>query len=88
MRRQSGTRGGQPTRNNLPGLPGDLGWLLLVTLAVIVTALLNGPAAGAGLLRASEDRSAAPVQASAHPSYAAGHIDFAPGDDGTGRGPI
>ena len=75
MRRQSSTHGSHPAfRDRSPGTTGDLWWLLLVTLAVIVSALLSGPAAGAGLLRASEDRSAAPVQASAHPSYAAGHI--------------
>jgi len=75
MRRQSRTTGSEPFfRDNSPGTAGDLWWLLLVTLTVIVSALLSGPAAGAGLMRASDDRTAVSAQASPHPAYAAGHI--------------
>lgn len=74
MRRQTRTIGSQPaTRNRSPGLAGDLRWLLLVTLAIIVSSLLSGPAAGAGLLRNS-DGHAVSAQGSAHAAYASGHI--------------
>ncbi|HEX6793915.1 MAG TPA: Ig-like domain-containing protein [Casimicrobiaceae bacterium] len=74
MRRQTPTIGSQPaTRNRTPGLAGDLRWLLLVTLAIIVSSLLSGPAAGAGPLRDSGARIVA-AQGSPHSAYASGHI--------------
>ena len=74
MRRQTRTIGSQPaTRNRPPGFAGDLRWLLLLTLAIIVSSLLSGPAAGAGPLRNSDDRGGA-AQASSHANYASGHI--------------
>jgi subtilisin family serine protease len=67
-------------------MAGDLRWLLLVTLTLIVTALLSGPAAGAGVFRNSDDRTAASTQASSYPAYASGHIlvgSRTAGDDAT-----
>jgi len=74
MRRQTRTIGNQPAaRDRSPGIVGDLRWLLLVTLAIIVSSLLSGPAAGAELLR-SRDANAVSARGSAHAAYASGHI--------------
>src|SRR5690349_11379843 len=75
MRRQPRTTSSQSfIRHPAPGTTGELWWLLVVTLAVIVGALLSGPAAGAAaLLPASEDRGGS-ANAPAHARYASGHI--------------
>jgi subtilisin family serine protease len=77
MRRHSGfigTRSAARDASPAAGLFGDIRFLLLATLTVLVSTFLSAPAGGAALLRNSDERTAARANAGDHPAFARGHI--------------
>lgn len=77
MRRHKPSFRGHPAAHpaaRTTGIFGDVRWLLLITLAVLVGSLVSAPVAGAELRNGSDQSAASSANGASHAAFARGHI--------------